>query len=68
MYVEAAKHKEKLYVKDVKRREMNVQINDIMKGGNIIAQGKPEDIVKVKDSYTGQFLKNLLINKTKKIA
>ena len=39
-----------------------------VKGGNIIAQGKPEDIVKVKDSYTGQFLKNLLINKTKKIA
>ena len=37
-----------------------------VKGGNIIAQGKPEDIVKVKDSYTGQFLKNLLINKTKK--
>ena len=31
-----------------------------VKGGNIIAQGKPEDIVKVKDSYTGQFLKNLL--------
>ena len=39
-----------------------------VKGGNIVAQGKPEDIVKVKDSYTGQFLKNLLINKTKKIA
>ena len=39
-----------------------------VKGGNIIAQGKPEDIVKVKDSYTGKFLKNLLINKTKKIA
>ena len=37
-------------------------------GGNIIGEGKPEDIVKVKGSYTGQFLKNLLINKIKKIA
>ena len=37
-------------------------------GGNIIAQGKPEEIIKVKHSYTGQFLKNLLINKIKKIA
>ena len=39
-----------------------------VKGGNIIAEGKPEDIVKIKDSYTGQFLKDLLLNKTKKIA
>ena len=39
-----------------------------VKGGNIIAEGKPEDIVKVKDSYTGQFLKDLLITKSKKIA
>jgi len=39
-----------------------------VKGGNIIGEGKPEDIVKVKGSYTGQFLKNLLINKIKKIA
>jgi len=37
-----------------------------VKGGNIIAEGKPEDIVKVKDSYTGQFLKDLLITKSKK--
>ena len=30
------------------------------KGGKIIAQGTPKDIVKVKSSYTGQFLKKLL--------
>jgi len=26
-------------------------------GGNIVAQGTPEEIVKIKESYTGQFLK-----------
>ncbi len=31
-----------------------------IKGGNIVAEGKPEDITKVKESYTGQFLKPLL--------
>ena len=39
-----------------------------VKGGNIIAEGKPEEIVDVKDSYTGQFLKSLLNGKIKKIA
>jgi len=29
-------------------------------GGNIIAEGTPEDIVKVKKSYTGQYLKRTL--------
>ncbi len=29
-------------------------------GGNIIAEGKPEDVCKVSSSYTGQFLKQLL--------
>jgi excinuclease ABC subunit A len=29
-------------------------------GGSIIAQGTPEDIAKVKSSYTGQFLRKLL--------
>ena len=29
-------------------------------GGMIVAEGTPEDIVKNKDSYTGQFLKQLL--------
>ena len=31
-----------------------------VKGGNIIAEGKPEDVSKVAGSYTGQFLKPLL--------
>ena len=31
-----------------------------VKGGNIIAEGKPEEICKVAGSYTGQFLKQLL--------
>ncbi len=31
-----------------------------VKGGNIVAEGKPEDVCKVKESYTGQFLKTLL--------
>ncbi len=31
-----------------------------VKGGNIIAEGKPEEVCKVSDSYTGQFLKPLL--------
>ncbi|MDD3187642.1 MAG: excinuclease ABC subunit UvrA [Bacilli bacterium] len=30
------------------------------KGGNIVALGTPEEIVKVKESYTGQFLKKVL--------
>jgi excinuclease ABC subunit A len=34
-----------------------------VKGGNIIAEGKPEDIVKVKESYTGQFLREMLNKK-----
>jgi len=29
-------------------------------GGQIIAEGKPEDIIKIKESYTGQFLKHEL--------
>ncbi|MBW8282982.1 MAG: hypothetical protein K0M55_05215, partial [Rhizobium sp.] len=29
-------------------------------GGMIVAEGTPEDIVKVEKSYTGQFLKELL--------
>ena len=31
-----------------------------VKGGKIIAEGKPEEICKVSDSYTGKFLKPLL--------
>lgn len=32
------------------------------KGGGLIASGKPEDISKIKNSYTGQFLKKVLNN------
>jgi len=31
-----------------------------VKGGNIIAEGKPEEIVNIKESYTGQYLKPML--------
>ena len=37
-------------------------------GGHIIAEGKPEEVIKIKGSYTGKFLKDLLENKIKKIA
>jgi Excinuclease ATPase subunit len=37
-------------------------------GGQIIAEGKPEEICNLKHSYTGQFLKSLLNNKYKKTA
>jgi excinuclease ABC subunit A len=39
-----------------------------VKGGNIIAEGKPEDIINIKGSYTGEFLKELFIEKFKKRA
>ena len=39
-----------------------------VKGGEIIAEGKPEEIVKVDKSYTGKYLAPLLISKYKKIA
>jgi excinuclease ABC subunit A len=29
-------------------------------GGRIVAEGTPEDVAKVKESYTGQYLKGLL--------
>lgn len=29
-------------------------------GGNLVFEGKPEDLVKVKDSYTAEFLKDIL--------
>ncbi len=31
-----------------------------VRGGNVVASGTPEDVVKVKESYTGQYLKPLL--------
>ena len=40
-----------------------------VKGGKIIAEGAPEDLSLVKDSYTGEFLKKILSkNTSKKIA
>ena len=33
------------------------------KGGEIIAEGTPEDIVKIKKSYTGEFLSRYLKKK-----
>ena len=33
------------------------------KGGYIIAEGTPEEIIKTKKSYTGLYLKKELINK-----
>ncbi|MFT6859824.1 MAG: excinuclease ABC subunit A, partial [Thalassolituus oleivorans] len=33
------------------------------KGGYIVAEGTPEDVVKVKESHTGHFLKPLLKQK-----
>ncbi|MBI5909773.1 MAG: hypothetical protein HY848_07460, partial [Betaproteobacteria bacterium] len=35
-------------------------------GGEIVAQGTPEDIVKVKRSYTGEFLKPVLARRENK--
>ncbi len=39
-----------------------------IKGGSIIAEGKPEEICGITMSYTGAFLKPILKNKFKKIA
>ncbi|MAF97875.1 MAG: excinuclease ABC subunit A [Micavibrio sp.] len=38
------------------------------KGGQVIASGTPEDICKIKDSYTGAFLEPLLHKKSKAVA
>ena len=39
-----------------------------VKGGNIIAEGKPEEVANIEGSYTGKFLKNMLNPKFKKTA
>ena len=39
-----------------------------IKGGNIIAEGKPEVICNIKQSFTGQYLKPMLNNRFKKTA
>ena len=33
------------------------------RGGTVVAAGTPEDIIKVKESYTGQYLKSFLLRK-----
>jgi excinuclease ABC subunit A len=37
-------------------------------GGHIVAEGRPEDIAKVRESYTGQFLAELLKRRPSKRA
>jgi Excinuclease ATPase subunit len=37
-------------------------------GGKIIAEGSPEQVAQIENSYTGKFLKNLINNKMKKTA
>ena len=32
------------------------------RGGYVVAEGTPEQVAKVKESYTGQFLKHYLTN------
>ena len=34
--------------------------NNAEKGGNIVAQGTPEEIILNKDSYTGKYLKKII--------
>jgi excinuclease ABC subunit A len=35
-------------------------------GGQILFQGKPEDLIKIKNSYTGEYLEKIIsINKSK---
>ncbi|NMV82503.1 MAG: hypothetical protein GX816_03010, partial [Erysipelotrichia bacterium] len=36
-------------------------------GGRILAKGTPEDIAACPDSYTGQYLKNILKGSEKKV-
>ena len=38
------------------------------KGGQIVAEGTPEDVCEVKKSYTGHYLKPLLERKNDKVA
>jgi len=38
------------------------------KGGRVVAQGTPEDVAKVAESYTGQYLKPYLKAQVKQLA
>ncbi len=37
-----------------------------MRGGEIVAQGTPEEVAKVAGSYTGQYLKPMLAKSTER--
>jgi excinuclease ABC subunit A len=39
-----------------------------VKGGEIVAEGTPEQVVKVKASFTGQYLKPLLVPRKESVA
>ena len=41
-------------------KDATAVFSEDVKGGKIVAEGKPEEVCKVKESYTGQFLKPLL--------
>ena len=36
-------------------------------GGNILFQGKPEDMIKLKNSYTAQYLQKIINSKKEKL-
>ena len=36
------------------------------RGGYVVAEGTPEEVIKIKESYTGQYLKKHLNQSTKK--
>ena len=38
------------------------------RGGTVVAEGTPEEVAKVKESYTGQFLAELLANNRAKVS
>ncbi len=55
----------------IKKTKLKYEINKGeggVKGGNIIAVGKPEDICNVSESHTAKFLKEMLHKKFKKTA
>jgi excinuclease ABC subunit A len=39
-----------------------------LRGGTVVASGKPEDVAEVNESYTGQFLRPLLARRLQKKA
>jgi len=39
--------------------------DDTKKGGEIVAHGTPEDVAAVKERYTGRYLKDLFVRRSK---